>query len=99
MIARSRYHKEKRGLVGNRPSSLLKAIALLTLLAVAAPASADYFTFEGELKFEASPNAMCAAMSAGTFQVRISGRSDGRGIEASLDGDKLVHASIRGANP
>jgi len=31
--------------------------------------------------------------------VRIYGRSDGRGIEASLDGEKLVHASIRGTDP
>jgi len=79
--------------------SLLKAAAALTLLGVAAPASADYFTYEGELQFETSPNALCAAMSAGTFHVRIYGHSDGRGIEASLDGEKLVHASIRGTDP
>ena len=89
----------KRGIVGYKPGSLLKAVALLSLVTVAEPASADYFSYDGELQFETSPNALCAVMSTGQFHVRIYGRSDSRGIEASLDGEQLVRATIRGTNP
>ena len=85
--------------MGYKPGSLLKAVALLSLVTVAEPASADYFSYDGELQFETSPNALCAVMSTGKFHVRIYGRSDSRGIEASLDGEQLVRATIRGTNP
>ena len=84
------------------PSSLLKVIAALLLVGVAAPASADYFTFQGELEFKTTPGSVCAAMSSGSFHVVIVGRSQGAsggGIEAFLYGEQLLHAYIRGNSP
>jgi len=84
------------------PSSLLKVIAALLLVGVAAPASADYFTFQGELEFKTAPGSVCAAMSSGSFHVVIVGRSQGAsggGIEAFLYGEQLLHAYIRGNSP
>ena len=84
------------------PSSLLKVIAALLLMSVAAPASADYFTFQGELEFKTTPGSVCAAMSSGSFHVVIVGRNQaasGGGIEAFLYGEQLLHAYIRGSSP
>jgi hypothetical protein len=85
--------------VGCRPGVFLRAVAALTCLAAAVPAVADNFIFDGELQFRAAGDPLCAAMAAGTFHVVIVGRSDPRGLEAFLYGEKLVHASIRGADP
>lgn len=72
------------------------------LAAVATPASADYFTFQGQLEFRTTPGTVCAAMSAGSFRVVIVGRNQGApggGIEAFLYGEQLLHAYIRGSTP
>ena len=85
--------------MGCRPGAFLQAVAALTCLAAAVPAVADNFTFDGELQFRVNADPLCTAMAAGTFHVVIVGRSDPRGFEAFLYGEKLLHASIRGADP
>jgi CHAT domain-containing protein len=71
------------------------------LFALAGPAAAEYFTFQGELQFQPSGDPFCAALSVGTFHVAVMGRNDGplRGIEAYLYGEQIIHAHIRGGNP
>jgi CHAT domain-containing protein/tetratricopeptide (TPR) repeat protein len=83
-------------------SLITKALAGLTLLGLAVPASAEYFTYQGEMQFQPAADAVCSAMSAGVFHVSLVGRNDGSphgAIEAYLDGDQIVHAYIRGAAP
>jgi CHAT domain-containing protein len=80
----------------------LQILAALALLGVAAPASADYFVYQGELQFTSSSLPTCTPLSTGTFHVAIVGRNGGPlggGIEAYLTGDQLLHGYIRGANP
>jgi CHAT domain-containing protein len=86
--------------VGYKPSSLLKAAAALLLLSVAAPASAEYFTYQGEIQFKSTSDPVCSAMSAGTFHVALFGHNEGQrgGIDAYLDGEQIVHAHLRGAS-
>lgn len=50
-------------------SSLMRIAAALMLLGAAVPASADYATYQGELKFEPTSDPVCAALSAGTYHV------------------------------
>lgn len=70
------------------------------LLGAAAPAAADYFSFQGEIQFQSGSDPFCSALTAGSFKVLIFGRNDGpRGIEAYLYGEQLLHAHLRGANP
>jgi CHAT domain-containing protein len=81
---------------------LFKLVAALMLTGIAAPASADYFVFQGRLEFKPAPGTPCAAMSAGEFNVVIVGHSQsgpGGGIEAYLYGEQLLHAYIRGNSP
>ncbi len=87
--------------MGYKPSSLLKITAALTLLAIAGPASAEYFTYQGQVQFQPSSMPTCAPLSNGTFHVAIFGRNNGPfgGIEAYLYGEQLLHAYIRGTNP
>lgn len=88
--------------MGCKASFFLKVVAAMVLTGVAAPASADYFVFQGELEFKTSPGTPCAAMSAGVFKVVIVGRNQvapGGGIEAYLYGEQLLHAYIRGSSP
>ena len=82
-------------------SLITKAVAALTFLGLALPASAEYFTYQGEMQFQPA-NPVCSAMSAGTFHVSLVGHNEGSqhgGIEAYLDGDQIVHSHIRGAAP
>jgi len=88
--------------VRSRPLTLLEVAATLTLLGAAAPASAEYFTYEGEMQFQPSVNAVCAKMTAGNYHVIIHGHNEGPyrgGIEGFLFGEEVVHAYIRGVNP
>jgi CHAT domain-containing protein len=83
-------------------SLITKGIAGLAFLGFALPASAEYFTYQGEIQFQPAALAICSAMSAGVFHVSLVGRNDGTphgAIEAYLDGDLIVHAHIRGAAP
>jgi CHAT domain-containing protein len=81
----------------------LKILAALALLGIAAPAvSAEYFAYQGELKFTSSSLPTCTPLSSGTFHVVIVGRNGGPlggGIEAYLLGEQLLHGYIRGMNP
>lgn len=88
--------------MGYKPTCLLKAIAALTLLGVAGPASAEYFTFQGQLQFQTTPGDACSAMSAGTFHVVIFGQNRGPlggGIEGFLYGEQLLHGYFHGLTP
>jgi hypothetical protein len=83
-------------------SLITKAVAALTFLGFALPASAEYFTYQGEMQFQPAADAVCSAMSAGAFHVSLVGHNQGPqhgSIEAYLDGDQIVHAYIRGATP
>jgi CHAT domain-containing protein/Flp pilus assembly protein TadD len=83
-------------------SLITKAVAGLTFLGFALPASAEYFTYQGEMQFQPAGDVVCSAMSAGVFHVSLVGHNDGTphgAIEAYLDGDQVVHAHIRGAIP
>jgi CHAT domain-containing protein len=80
----------------------VKTVAALAFLGVAAPASAEYFSYEGELQFQPNPGSVCSPLSSGTFHVVIFGRNNGPlggGIEAYLYGEQLLHGYIRGMNP
>src|ERR1700723_4229114 len=56
----------------------LKILAALALLGIAAPAvSAEYFAYQGELKFTSSSLPTCTPLSTGTFHVVIVGRNGG----------------------
>jgi CHAT domain-containing protein len=80
----------------------LRLFAALLLYAVASPAFADYFTFQGQLEFKTTPGTVCAAMSSGSFHVVVIGRNGvtpGGGIEAFLFGEQLLHAYLRGSGP
>ncbi len=79
--------------------ALLYLAAALGFLGVAAPAFADNFTFEGELQFQGGAEPLCAATATGGFHVVIIGRSDNRGIDAYLYGEKILHAAIHGNDP
>ena len=70
-------------------------------MAIATPAAADYFTYQGELQFQTNPDPLCSVLAAGTFHVVIIGRTDGPqgGLEGYLYGEQIVHAHIRGNNP
>jgi CHAT domain-containing protein len=81
----------------------LQMIASLALLGAAAPAaSAEYFAYQGELRFTSSSLPTCTPLTTGTFHVVIVGRNGGPfggGIEAYLMGEQLLHGYIRGMNP
>jgi CHAT domain-containing protein len=88
--------------VGYRPHRPWRIVAVLALLSAAAPASAEYFSYQGQLQFQPSPASTCTPLSTGTFQVTIVGRNNGPlggGIEAYLTGGQLLHGYIRGVNP
>jgi hypothetical protein len=85
--------------VGHSTKLLLYVLLPLTFLDVAAPAVAENFTFDGELEFQAGKDPLCAATMTGKYHVFIVGENAGRGIEAYLYGERLLHASIHGNNP
>jgi CHAT domain-containing protein/Flp pilus assembly protein TadD len=77
-------------------------VAAVVLLGVAMPASAEYFTYEGEMQFQPGSDAVCSKISAGTYRVVVHGHNEGPlrgGIEAVLFGDEVIHAYIRGLDP
>ena len=84
--------------MGYKPS-FLKAVVAAMLLGVAVPASAEYFTYEGEMQFQPTADAVCSKMSTGTFHVVIHGHNERSGIEGFLFGEQIIHAYIRGLNP
>ena len=91
-----------QGLKARTTSVLVKFLAALSLAGLAAPAMADYFSFQGQLEFQNASDTPCAAMSSGSFHVVIVGRNQvgpGGGIEAYLYGEQLLHAYIRGSTP
>ncbi|HEY2779281.1 MAG TPA: CHAT domain-containing protein [Steroidobacteraceae bacterium] len=90
------------GLKARTARCIARTLAALSMAGAATPALADYFTFQGQLEFQAAPGTACAAMSSGSFHVIVVGRNQvgpGGGIEAYLYGEQLLHAYIRGSTP
>lgn len=85
----------------HQPSRLVLGLAAaLTLLALSAPASAEFFTYQGELQFQTSSNPLCTPLSSGRFHVVIFGQSNAFGaIDAYFSGEQLLHGHIQGLNP
>jgi CHAT domain-containing protein len=59
-----------------------------------------YFAYSGVLQFLPGGSAECAAMSAGSYHMVVVGRNDGpgRGIQAYLVGEQIMHGMIGGAD-
>ena len=76
------------------------ALLGLAMLAFAAPASAAYHTYQGQIQLQPIADRGCAATSPeGTYSIMIYGRDDGpMRIEGYIVSDKLVHARILGNN-
>jgi len=76
------------------------ALLGLTLLAFAAPASAAYHTYQGQIQLQPIADRGCAATSSeGTYDIMIYGRDDGpMRIEGYIVSDKLVNARFLGNN-
>jgi CHAT domain-containing protein len=72
----------------------------LAMLALAAPASAEYRTYQGQIQFQPIADHGCASTSTeGTYNITIYGRDDGPvRIDGYIVSDKLVHAHIMGNN-
>jgi CHAT domain-containing protein len=79
--------------------ALLYVAAALALTGAAAPVFADNFTFDGEVQFQPGADPLCNATATGSFHVVVIGRSDNRGIDAYLYGEKILHAAIHGNDP
>jgi CHAT domain-containing protein len=76
------------------------ALLGLALLGFAAPASAAYHTYQGQIQLQPIADRGCAAASPeGTYNITIYGRDDGPvRIEGYIVSDKLAHAHILGNN-
>jgi CHAT domain-containing protein/Flp pilus assembly protein TadD len=76
------------------------AVLGLALLALAAPASAAYHTYQGQIQLLPIADRGCASTAPeGTYSIMIYGRDDGpMRIEGYIVSDKLVHARILGNN-
>jgi CHAT domain-containing protein len=76
------------------------ALLGLALLALAAPASAEYRTYQGQIQMQPIADRGCASTSAeGTYNIMIYGRDDGpMRIDGYIVSDKLVHGHILGNN-
>jgi CHAT domain-containing protein len=76
----------------------LNAIAVLALMAAGKPASAEYFTYQGQMQIQTIAGDVCSSLlSENTFNIVVYGRDDGpQRIDGYLYGDKIVHAHITG---
>jgi CHAT domain-containing protein len=82
------------------PRCIAAALLGLSTLALAAPASAEYRTYQGQIQLQPVADRGCASTSTeGTYNIMIYGRDDGPArIDGYIVSDKLVHAHILGNN-
>ena len=76
------------------------ALLGLALLGFAAPASAEYHTYQGQIQLQPIADRGCASTSPeGTYNITIYGRDSGpMRIDGYIVSDKLAHAHILGNN-
>jgi CHAT domain-containing protein len=76
------------------------ALLGVALLALAAPAAAEYRTYQGQIQMQPIADRGCASTSPeGTYNIMIYGRDDGpMRIDGYIVSDKLVHGHILGNN-
>ena len=72
----------------------------LAMLAVAAPASAEYRTYQGQIQFQPIADRVCASTATeGTYNILFYAHDDTPGhIDGYIVSDKLVHVHIVGSN-
>src|SRR5580693_1689760 len=83
-----------------KPGYIGAVLLGLAMLALAAPASAEFRTYQGQIQFRPIADRGCASTSTeGTYNIMIYGRDDGPyRIDGYIVSDKLVHAHILGNN-